>query len=143
VNIPADRVVRWLRWCGGGVAAIGAYMIADVLVRTGRLDARWVGFTSFMIALLAFESDVRRWVHVGLRVLFEGTAAPTIAQEVEMLEHLLSHDPPPEKAPLWAVRLAELYRVHLREPARADALLDRFLLEYPTSRELLVARRGA
>lgn len=137
------RAVRLLRWLSGGGAAIGGYVLVEVLVRTGRVEARWAAFTSVAIALLAFADDVRRWANIGLRVFFEGTPAPTIAQEAELLEHLLLHDPPPEKEPLWAVRLAEIYRVHMREPDRADALLDRVLLKYPTSRELLVARRRA
>ena len=141
MNASEARAVRLLRWGGGGVAAVGAYVVIEVLVRTGRLDAEAVAFTSVAIALLAFAEDVQRWLDVGMRVFFEGTPAPTFAQEAELLEHLLAHDPPPEKEPLWAVRLAELYRTHLGQSGRADALLDRMLLKYPTSRELQVARR--
>jgi hypothetical protein len=128
---------------GGGATAIGAYMLIEILVRTGHLDAGAVAFTSMAIALSAFADDVRRGVDVMLRVLLEGTPSPTNAQEAELLEHLLAHDPPPEKEPLWAVRLAELYRTRLGQPGRADALLDRMLVKYPTSRELQVARRHA
>ncbi|HEV8305802.1 MAG TPA: hypothetical protein VGQ25_12620 [Gemmatimonadales bacterium] len=135
------RVVRLIRLFGGGAAAIGAYVLIEILVRTGHLDAEAVAFTSMALALTTFADDVRRGVDVMLRVLLEGTPAPTDAQEVEMLEHLLAHDPPPEKEPLWAVRLAELYRTHLGQTGRADALLDRMLVKYPTSRELQVARR--
>jgi hypothetical protein len=138
----SDRhVVRLIRLLGGGAATIGAYVLAEVLVRTGHLDAEAVAFTTMAIALTAFAEDVRRGADVMLRVLFEGTPAPTNAQEAELLEHLLAHDPPPEKEPLWAVRLAELYRTRLAQPGRADALLDRMLVKYPTSRELQVARR--
>ena len=130
-----------MRLFGGGAAAIGAYLLVEILVRTGHLDAEAVAFTSVAIALAAFAEDVRRGADVMLRVFFEGTPAPTDAQEAELLEHLLAHDPPPEKEPLWAVRLAELYRTHLGQAGRADALLDRMLAKYPTSRELQVARR--
>jgi len=130
-----------MRLLGGGAAAIGAYVLVEILVRTGHLDAEAVAFTSVAIALAAFAEDVRRGADVMLRVFFEGTPAPTDAQEAELLEHLLAHDPPPEKEPLWAVRLAELYRTHLGQAGRADALLDRMLAKYPTSRELQVARR--
>ncbi len=130
-----------MRLLGGGAAAIGAYLLVEILVRTGHLDAEAVAFTSVAIALAAFAEDVRRGADVMLRVFFEGTPAPTDAQEAELLEHLLAHDPPPEKEPLWAVRLAELYRTHLGQAGRADALLDRMLAKYPTSRELQVARR--
>jgi len=130
-----------MRLFGGGAAAIGAYLLVEILVRTGHLDAEAVAFTSVAIALAAFAEDVRRGADVMLRVFFEGTPAPTDAPEAELLEHLLAHDPPPEKEPLWAVRLAELYRTHLGQAGRADALLDRMLAKYPTSRELQVARR--
>jgi hypothetical protein len=141
VRTSDRRVVRLIRLFGGGAAVIAAYVLVEILVRTGHLDAEAVAFTSTAIALTAFAEDVQRWLDVGLRVFFEGTPAPTIAQEVELLEHLLSHDPPAEKEPLWATRLAEIYRMHMREPDRADALLDRMLVKYPTSRELQVARR--
>lgn len=135
------RVVRFIRLFGGGAATIGAYVVVEILVRTGHLDAEVVAFTSLAIALAAFAENVGRGFDIGLRVLFEGTPAPTDAQEVELLEYLLAHHPPPDKEPLWTVRLAELYRVHLRQSGRADALLDRMLVKYPTSRELQVARR--
>ncbi len=137
------RVVRLIRLFGGGAAAIGAYVLVEILVRTGHLDAEAVALTSTAIALMAFAEDVRRGADVMLRVFVEGTPAPTDAQEAELLEYLLAHHPPQEKEPLWAVRLAELYRIHLGQPGRADALLDRMLLKYPTSRELQVARRHA
>jgi hypothetical protein len=137
------RVVRFIRLFGGGAAAIGAYVLVEILVRTGHLDAETVAFTSMAIALTAFAEDVRRGFDVGLRVFFEGTPAPTNAEEAELLEHLLAHHPPAEKEPLWAVRLAELYRLHPGQAGRADALLDRMLVKYPTSRELQVARRHA
>ena len=139
----SDRRVRFIRLFGGGAATIGAYVVVEILVRTGHLDAEVVAFTSMAIALVAFAEDVGRGLDIGLRVFFEGTPAPTDAQEVELLEYLLAHHPPPDKEPLWAVRLAELYRVHLRQAGRADALLDRMLVKYPTSRELQVARRHA
>jgi len=141
VDTSDRRVVRLIRLFGGGAATIGAYVLAEILVRTGHLDAETVALTSMAIALTAFAEDVQRGLNVGLRVLLEGTSAPTDAQEVELLEHLLAHHPPPDKEPLWAVRLAELYRVHLGQSDRADALLDRMLVKYPTSRELQVARR--
>jgi hypothetical protein len=141
VDTSARRVVRLIRLLGGGAATIGAYLLVEILVRTGHLDAEAVALTSMAIALTAFAENVQRGLDVGLRVLLEGTPAPTDAQEVELLEHLLAHHPPPDKEPLWAVRLAELYRVHLGQSGRADALLDRMLVKYPTSRELQVARR--
>jgi hypothetical protein len=141
VRTSDRRVVRLIRLFGGGAAAIGAYLLVEILVRTGHLDAEAVAFTSMALALMAFAEDVRRGGDVMLRVFFEGTPAPTDAEEAELLEHLLAHHPPPEKEPLWAVRLAELYRTHLGQSGRADALLDRMLVKYPTSRELQVARR--
>jgi len=39
------------------------------------------------------------------------------------------------------IRLAEIYREHLRDTPRADALLERLSVKYPASPELRVARR--
>jgi hypothetical protein len=136
------RAVILLRVAGGSAVALGAYILLTALEQTGRIDARAVALISVALALMAFAEDVRRGADSLLQLLLEGTAAPTTAQEAELLEHLLAHDPPPDKEPLWAARLAEIYRTRLGQPGRADALLDRMLLKHPTSRELQVARRG-
>ena len=137
------RAVIVLRVVGGSAVALGAYILLTALERTGRIDARAVALMSVALALMAFAEDVRRAVDGLLHLLLEGAPAPTTAQEAELLEHWLAHDPPPEKEPLWAARLAEIYRTRLGQPGRADALLDRMLLKHPTSRELQVARRRA
>lgn len=71
-----------------------------------------------------------------------GGTAITIDQETAMLEHLLDADPPavPHRAALAGIRLAEIYRTHQHDAAKADALLDRLVTRYPDAPELKYVR---
>ena len=130
----------WLRVLGGATAAFAGYVVLAALVGAGRVDASAVALLTVAAALAAFAEDVSRGVDAVLHLLLEGAGSPTPDQEAEMLEYLLANNPPPDKEPLWAVRLAEIYRRRPDQHGRADDLLDRMLLKYPTSRELQVAR---
>jgi len=71
-----------------------------------------------------------------------GGTTITIDQETEMLEHLVHSDPPPppHRVVLAGIRLAEIYRTHQRDPAKAEALIDRLLERYPEAPELQYVR---
>jgi hypothetical protein len=71
-----------------------------------------------------------------------GGTAITIDQETAMLEHLLDADPPavPHRVALAGIRLAEIYRTHQHDAAKADALLDRLVTRYPDAPELKYVR---
>lgn len=71
-----------------------------------------------------------------------GGTTITIDQETEMLEHLVHSDPPPppHRVVLAGIRLAEIYRTHQRDPAKAEALIDRLLERYPQAPELQYVR---
>ncbi len=71
-----------------------------------------------------------------------GGAAITIEQETAMLERLVEADPPPapHRAALAGIRLAEIYRTHQHDAAKADALLDRLVTRYPDAPELKYVR---
>lgn len=66
----------------------------------------------------------------------------TIDQETEMLEHLVHSDPPPppHRVVLAGIRLAEIYRTHQRDPAKAEAVIARLLERYPEATELQYVR---
>ena len=71
-----------------------------------------------------------------------GETMITIDQETEMLEHLVHSDPPspPHRVVLAGIRLAEIYRTHQRDAAKAEALIARLLERYPEAPELQYVR---
>jgi hypothetical protein len=129
-----------LRGLLGGAAALAGLGVAVILVTTGKVEWRLVALAGALSAALGFASDVLDGAAAALRIMFQGGATPTFREEADSLERRLGGAPSPEQEVLWGVRLAELYRRHLGEPARAAALLDRLLLKHPDSRELRYAR---
>ena len=70
-----------------------------------------------------------------------GTATPlTASDEAAMLERLLEQSRPAHDQILTGIRLAEIYRTHDRDPAKADALIGRLCEQYPDARELRFVR---
>lgn len=66
-----------------------------------------------------------------------GSGAPiTIEEEIAYLERLLERRLPPHNEILSGIRLAEIYRTHQRDQAKADALIARLLAKYPDAPEL-------
>ncbi|MGH7548901.1 MAG: hypothetical protein ACREMM_12105 [Gemmatimonadales bacterium] len=66
----------------------------------------------------------------------------TIEQETATLERLLATDPPTHRAILAGIRLAEIYRTHQKDAAKADALIATLASRYPDARELKYVRSG-
>ncbi len=75
----------------------------------------------------------------------EGGAGITIELETAALERLLAADPPPpaHRVILAGIRLAEIYRTHLHDAAKAEALITRLATQYPDAPELKYVRPPA
>jgi hypothetical protein len=71
----------------------------------------------------------------------DGTAI-TMADETAMLERLLEADPapPPHRVLLAGIRLAEIYRTHQHDSAKAEAVITRLASRYPDAPELKYVR---
>ena len=67
-----------------------------------------------------------------------GDRAITIDDETAMLERLLDADPPPpqHRVVLAGIRLAEIYRTHQRDAAKAQQVVNRLVARYPDAPEL-------
>ena len=132
--------VAVLRRLLGGAAVIATVALAFILLEEGRVEWRLVAFITVLTALLGFASDVFQAAEAFVRLIFQGSTGLTPREEAEFLEQRLSAHPPPDKEVLWSVRLAELYRRHLYDAARANAILDQLLVKYPDSRIVRHAR---
>jgi hypothetical protein len=68
----------------------------------------------------------------------------TIDDETAMLEHLVEADPPPppHRVVLAGIRLAEIYRTHQHDVAKAEAVITRLVSRYPDAPELKYVRPG-
>jgi len=73
-----------------------------------------------------------------------GGTAITIQDETAMLEHLVAADPPPprHRVVLAGIRLAEIYRTHQHDAAKAEAVIARLVSRYPDAPELKYVRPG-
>jgi hypothetical protein len=71
---------------------------------------------------------------------FGGPAAVTIEEETAMLERRLEQGPPTHQRILAGIRLAEIYRTHQRDAAKADALVAQLCVQYPDASELRFVR---
>ena len=67
-----------------------------------------------------------------------GDRAITIDDETAMLERLLDADPPPpqHRVVLAGIRLAEIYRTHQHDAAKAQHVINRLVARYPDAPEL-------
>lgn len=70
-----------------------------------------------------------------------GTAI-TIDEETGMLERLVGADPapPPHRVIIAGIRLAEIYRTHQHDAAKAEALIAQLVARYPDAPELAYVR---
>jgi len=71
-----------------------------------------------------------------------GDRAITIDDETTMLERVLDADPPPpqHRAVLAGIRLAEIYRTHQHDAAKAQQVITRLVARYPDAPELAYVR---
>lgn len=136
--------VQAVRAILGGTLAVATLMLLVTWLSTGHLDWQWAGFVGLLWGFWAVFQDTLHLVLRPLMKIFTGVAlgespAPafTIAEETALLERLL--DSPAadrHRKVLTAIRLAEIYRTHEKDGAKADRLLARMRAAYPDAREL-------
>ena len=128
----------------GGTLGVATLALAVTWLWGGTVDWRLGAFVS---ALWVFWAVFHDTVNLVVRPLMEiltgvvyGTAdAPafTLDEETAFLERLLeSSTADRHRKILTAVRLAEIYRTHQHDPAKADRLLAEMRVRYPEAREL-------
>lgn len=142
---PSPRLV--VRGVLGAALALALLALVALFVASGRVEWRLVALVLTLWGAWGFfDSIFGSLVEPLGRFLgnaLTGGAMPgdvviTIDQETAMLERLLDADPPPapHRAALAGIRLAEIYRTHQHDAAKADALLDRMVARYPEAPEL-------
>jgi hypothetical protein len=138
----------------GAAALLAAVALLALLVESRHLEWRLVTFLLVLWSAYSFfdgllESVVAPFGRF-LQSQFMGGELPgvprlTIDQEAAALERVLAADPPlPSHRTLLAgIRLAEIYRTHQHDAAKADALLGRLAAQYPDAPELRYVRPSA
>jgi len=135
----------------GTALALGCVALVAVSISTRHIEWRLVSLVLTLWAAWSFFDGVFGTLLEPLGRFMSnaltGGAMPggttiTIDQETEMLEHLVHSDPPPppHRVVLAGIRLAEIYRTHQRDAAKAEALIERLLERYPEAPELQYVR---
>lgn len=135
----------------GAALGLASLALVILLVSSGRIDWRLVALVLTLWGAWGFfDSIFGSLVEPLGRFLggaLTGGAMPggstiTIDQETAMLERLLDADPPPpaHRAALAGIRLAEIYRTHQHDAAKADRLIARLVARYPDAPELQYVR---
>ena len=131
----------------GGALALAALALVVVSVGTRPIEWRLVTLVltlwaawSFFDGLFGtvFEPLGRFMTSALTGGVMPGGTAITIEQETAMLEHLVHTEPAPprHRVVLAGIRLAEIYRTHQHDTAKAEALIGRLLERYPEAPEL-------
>jgi hypothetical protein len=135
----------------GAALALASLALVIVLISSGHMEWQLVGLMLTLWSAWGFFDTILgsvleplgRFLGNALTggAMHAGTII-TIDQETAMLERLLAADPPapPHRATLAGIRLAEIYRTHQHDAAKADALLDRLVVRYPDAPELQYVR---
>jgi hypothetical protein len=135
----------------GAALALGCVALVAVSISTRHIEWRlvtlvltlWAAWSFFDGLFGTLLEPLGRFMSNALTGgAMPGGTTITIDQETEMLEHLVHSDPPPppHRVVLAGIRLAEIYRTHQRDPAKAEALIARLLERYPEARELQYVR---
>jgi len=146
---PTPRAV--VRGILGGATLVALVALAVVSVDEGHVEwklvalvfALWGGYGLFDTVLGGVVEPLGRFV---AGQLTGGDVPPgasiTMEQETALLERLLAGDaaPPRHRAILAGIRLAEIYRTHQHDTAKADALIARLAAQYPDAPELRYVR---
>jgi hypothetical protein len=134
----------------GGATVLAGVVLLALLVGSGRIEWKLVtlmlglwGAYSFFDSLLAglVEPFGRFLAGQLFGTDLGGATHLTIDQESVALED----DAPPSahRVMLAGIRLAEIYRTHEHDPAKADALIARLAAQYPDAPELRYVRPPA
>lgn len=133
----------------GVAAALAAVFVVVGFVSTGHVTWEFVALFLMLWGAWSFFGQLFDGVIAPLgrflgSALTGGEMPPgtgiTIERETATLEHLLAADPPAHRAILAGIRLAEIYRTHQKDPAKADALIARLAERYPDAPELKYVR---
>ncbi|HYK83209.1 MAG TPA: hypothetical protein VEU55_08715 [Gemmatimonadales bacterium] len=148
---PSPRAV--IRAMLGGTTLVAAVVLVALLIGSGHVEWKLVTLTLVLWSAYSFFDSLLGGVVEPLGRFLEGQflggdvpAGPslTIDQEAAALEHLLtSGAPSTHRAILAGIRLAEIYRTHQHDPAKADALITRLAAQYPDAPELRYVRPPA
>lgn len=107
--------------------------------------ALWAGRSFLDMMLGAVAEPLGQFLDgalTGTPALRSDAPPMTIDEETAILERGLAADPPPtqHRAILIGIRLAEIYRTHQHDDAKADALIARLATQYPNAPELSYVR---
>jgi len=130
----------------GGALAVATLVLGLIWLTTGVLDRSVAELLGVLWVFWVVFHDTLNLVLRPLARLFAGVAygdaAPsfTIDEETTYLECLLdSPSADRHRRVLTAVRLAEIYRTHQHDPAKAEGLLTAMRTRYPDAPELHAA----
>jgi hypothetical protein len=146
---PSPRAV--IRGMLGAAAVLVGVALVVVSIAEGHVEWRLVallfslwGAWSFVGALLdSVVEPLGQFLGSALTGgAMPGDRAITIDDETTMLERLLDADPPPpqHRAVLAGIRLAEIYRTHQHDAAKAEQVITRLVARYPDAPELAYVR---
>ena len=135
-----------------GVAmALSGLALVVVSIGAGHIEWRLAALVLALWGAWGFFDSLFGWVleplgqFVGNALtggVMPGGTAITIQDETVMLERLVDADPPPppHRVVLAGIRLAEIYRTHEHDAAKAEAVIARLISRYPDAPELKYVR---
>ena len=146
---PSGRAV--VRGILGAAIVLAGLALVVVSVAAGHIEWRLAALVLTLWGAWSFFDSLFGWVleplgqFVGSALTggsLPGDKTITIEDETAMLERLVDADPPPprHRVVLAGIRLAEIYRTHLHDPARADAVIAGLVSRYPDAPELKYVR---
>lgn len=134
----------------GVAAGVTAVLAVVTLLGSGRVDWKLVALFLALWGAWSFFGQLFDTLAALLgrffgTVLTGGEMPPgtgiTIEQETATLERLLAAHPPAHRAIIAGIRLAEIYRTHQKDHAKAEALIARLASAHPDAPELRHVRR--
>jgi hypothetical protein len=146
---PSPRAV--VRGILGGATLLAAVALVALFLGSGRVEWRLATLVLVLWSAWSFVDSIFESLVEPLGRFLEsaltggsmpGDPSVTIDLETATLERLLAADPavPAHRAILAGIRLAEIYRTHQHDAAKAAALLDRLAARYPEAPELKYVR---
>ncbi|HVH68005.1 MAG TPA: hypothetical protein VM716_09070 [Gemmatimonadales bacterium] len=145
---PSLRAV--VRGILGAALGLASLVLVIVLISSGQVEWRlvalmltlWSFWGFFDMVLGSVVEPLGRFLGNALTGgALTGDTSITIEQETAMLERLVDGGTTPaRRAMLAGIRLAEIYRTHQHDGAKADALIARLIARYPDAPELQYVR---
>ena len=146
---PGLRAV--VRGILGAALGLASVVLVIVLISSGQMEWRlvalmltlWSAWGFFDMILGSVLEPLGRFLGNALTGgAMPGGTGITIEQETAMLERVLTGETaaPAHRTMLAGIRLAEIYRTHQRDDAKADALIARLIARYPNALELQYVR---